>query len=147
MTIFGNAAKALTMGLVLSVMISSFASETRAASSGEPSPIDTTGLEPLGDEWLEVNPYQGNKRAIEIGESGYTQNCARCHGISAISGGIAPDLRYLPPDEEGDEWYAMRVQKGAVRDGRVYMPPFASSLGQEALWAIRSWLVTQYTDE
>ncbi|MCW9045446.1 MAG: cytochrome c-550 PedF [Alphaproteobacteria bacterium] len=128
-------------------MIGAFNGDTQAANSGEPSPIDTTGLEPLGEEWLEINPYQGNARAIEIGESGYTQNCARCHGISAISGGLAPDLRYLPPDEEGDEWYVMRAKKGAVRDGRVYMPPFGESLGQEALWAIRSWLVTQYTDD
>jgi cytochrome c-550 PedF len=135
------------LALAIGVGLALFSSDLLAASSGEVKAIDTTGLKPLGDEWLEVNPYQGNKLAIEIGESGYNQNCARCHGIGAISGGIAPDLRYLPPDEDGDEWYAMRVKNGAVRDGRVYMPPFDESLGQEALWAIRSWLITVYSDE
>ena len=36
--------------------------------------------------------------AIKIGGSAYGQNCARCHGLGAVSGGIAPDLRLLPTD-------------------------------------------------
>jgi mono/diheme cytochrome c family protein len=35
------------------------------------------------------------RRAIKVGTSAYNQNCARCHGLEAISGGIAPDLRKL----------------------------------------------------
>ena len=61
----------------------------------QPQPVDTTGLEPLGTEWKDANPYSGNAKAIEIGTSGYAQNCARCHGLQVISGGLAPDLRYL----------------------------------------------------
>jgi len=106
--------------------------------------VDTKGLKPIGDKWVEVNPYRGNKLAVQIGSSAYNQNCARCHGLEAISGGIAPDLRYLPEGKEGDEIYMMRVRNGAVRDGRVYMPKYEGILSQEAMWTIRAYLDTVY---
>ncbi len=112
----------------------------------QPQPVDIGNLELLGDEWLATNPYVGNAEAIEIGASAYNQNCARCHGLGAISGGIAPDLRELPSDAEGDEWYVMRVRNGAIRNGITYMPAFDELLGQEALWAIRAWLLTVAED-
>ena len=107
-----------------------------------PQAVDVSTLDPLGEEWLESNPYSGNEEAIRIGASAYTQNCARCHGLDGISGGIAPDLRYLPPEEEGDEIFMMRIRDGATRGGRVYMPPFEGILPQEAMWSIRAWLET-----
>lgn len=106
----------------------------------QPQPVDTTGLEPLGDTWLEENPYSGNDIAIDIGSSAYNQNCARCHGLGGVSGGIAPDLRELPADAEGDEWYIYRARNGAIRNGVTYMPKFEGVLSQEALWSIRTWL-------
>ena len=89
---------------------------------------------------MDENPYRGNPKAIEIGASGYNQNCAACHGLEAKSDGIAPDLRLLEEGASGDEWFKERVIHGAVRDGRVYMPKMADYLSQEALWAIRSYL-------
>ena len=114
----------------------------QAWSHGDVTPqsVDVSELEPLGEEWLEENPYKGNDAAIRIGESAYNQNCARCHGLEAISGGIAPDLRELAPDFDGDEWYVYRVRNGAVRDGAVYMPKMADYLSQEALWAVRTYI-------
>lgn len=109
----------------------------------QPQPVDTAGLAPLGDEWLEENPYRGDELAIKIGEHGYTQNCARCHGIDAVSGGIAPDLRLLDPAAEGDEWYISLTRDGYTQNGVVKMPAFNGILNQEAMWAIRSWLDTR----
>jgi cytochrome c-550 PedF len=111
-----------------------------------PQAVDTTGLTVLGKEWKEENPYRGNAKAIEIGKSAYNQNCARCHGLGAVSGGIAPDLRKLPAGKEGDEWFSYRVREGAIRNGITYMPKMADYLSQEALWAIRSWLDTVKAD-
>lgn len=111
-----------------------------------PQAVDVSGLEKLGEEWREENPYRGNERAIEIGKSAYAQNCARCHGLDGISGGIAPDLRELEPGMDGDEWYVYRVRNGAVRNGVPYMPKMAEFLSQEALWSIRSWLETLYVE-
>ncbi|WP_419766022.1 MAG: cytochrome c-550 PedF [Arcobacter sp.] len=107
-----------------------------------PQPVDTKGLESLGSEWLEENPYKGNETAIEIGKEAYSENCARCHGLGAVSGGIAPDLRYLEDNMDGDEWYMERIRHGAVRNDKVYMPPFEGILNQEAMWAIRAYLIT-----
>ncbi len=109
-----------------------------------PQPVDTSKLADIGAEWLKTNPYRGNAVAIAIGQSAYGQNCARCHGLDAISGGIAPDLRYLDKADAGDEWYIQRFQHGASRDGKVYMPPMGEALGQKAGWAIRAWLDTRY---
>lgn len=110
-----------------------------------PQSIDTSELPQLGEDWIEENPYRQHSGDIQIdiirvGASAYNQNCARCHGLGGISGGIAPDLRLLAPDIDGDEWYGYRVQNGAVRNGAVYMPKMTEHLTQEALWAIKTWL-------
>lgn len=116
-----------------------------AHGSVTPQSIDTSTLPQLDEEWQETNPYrekQGDmrKEVLRVGASAYNQNCARCHGLEGISGGIAPDLRELSIDYEGDEWFIYRVQNGAVRNGAVYMPKMTEHLNQEALWSIRTWL-------
>jgi cytochrome c-550 PedF len=112
-----------------------------------PQPVDTTGLEPLGEAWKTENPYRGNETAIKIGASGYNQNCARCHGLEAISGGLAPDLRGLDKGQPGDEWFLDRIRHGAKKpDGATMMPPFEGLISQEAMWAIRSYIETRPTE-
>jgi len=118
-----------------------------------PQPIDTSELPQLGEEWLVRNPYRTQtgsirEQILNLGASAYNQNCARCHGLGGNSGGISPDLRLLPTDYEGDEWFGYRVQNGAVRNGAVYMPKMIEYLTQEALWSIRTWLesVSQSAD-
>jgi len=110
-----------------------------------PQAVDTEGLEPLGDDFLDENPYReigGDvyQLAIEIGASAYNQNCARCHGLEAKSGGIAPDLRLLEDGVLGDEWYMERVRKGYTQNGAYKMPPFEKLMNQEAMWSIRSYV-------
>lgn len=106
-----------------------------------PQPVETEGLEPLGAEWRKENPYRGNAKAKEIGASAYNQNCARCHGLEVISGGLAPDLRYLEKGAVGDEWFMERVRNGAKKpDGSTMMPAFEGIFNQEAMWAIRAYV-------
>jgi cytochrome c-550 PedF len=119
-------------------------SKLRAHGDVTPQPVDTTGLEPLGDSWRKENPYRGNQRALEIGASGYNQNCARCHGLEAMSGGLAPDLRYLDKGKLGDDWYLERLRRGATINGVTKMPAFEGVLSQEAIWAIRTYLDAKY---
>jgi len=118
----------------------------------QPQAVDTGGLTPLGDEILLENPYRlegGEQYALaqEIGSSGYNSNCARCHGLQAISGGIAPDLRMLEDGEFGDEWFMERVQNGYTQNGAYKMPAFDEILSQEAMWAIRSYTETRPQDD
>ncbi len=116
-----------------------------------PQVVDTKSLPELGAKWRDENPYRKDKKAfdeaVRIGSSAYNQNCARCHGLEAVSGGIAPDLRKLPIDKETDEYFQQSVRNGKVRGGNVYMPPFAGVLNQEAVWAIRSYLDTRHTND
>jgi len=118
-----------------------------------PQPVDTEGLPETGDEWLDENPYRADKvgeeiwaKAIEIGASGYNQNCARCHGLEGVSGGLAPDLRYLEADFDGDEWYVERFRYGKTQNGITKMPKFGELLGQDAAWAIRTYVETRPDD-
>ncbi len=115
-----------------------------------PQPVDTAGLPETGEEWLIENPYRAEAvgedvwaRAIEIGASGYNQNCARCHGLEVVSGGLAPDLRYLEAEEYGDEWYVERFRTGYTQNGTTKMPAFGELLGQDAAWAIRTYIETR----
>lgn len=125
-----------------------------------PQSVDTSTLPQLGAKWLDNNPYASgpaNKEALRIGTSAYNQNCARCHGLEAISGGISPDLRKIDNDcadladaakknacyQEISEYFVATVRRGRVRDGRVYMPPFEGTLSQEAIWSIKTYLETR----
>jgi cytochrome c-550 PedF len=132
---------------------------TLALAHGDVTPqaVDTKALPQLGADWRSENPYRKHEAAIKIGSSAYNQNCARCHGLEAISGGIAPDLRKLENDcatmrdahkksacvKEVDEFFAGKVRRGVTRNGAVYMPPFDGTLSQEAVWAIKSYLETR----
>jgi cytochrome c-550 PedF len=132
---------------------------TAAAAHGDVTPqaVDTHELPQLGADWRAENPYRKNDIAARIGSSAYNQNCARCHGLEAVSGGIAPDLRKLDNDcanikddrkrnacvKEIDEYFLTSVRRGKVRNGAVYMPPFEGMFNQEAMWAIKAYLETR----
>ena len=125
------------------------AAATFAHAHGDVTPqaVDTSSLTQLGADWRIANPYRDNADAIRIGDSAFNQNCARCHGLGAVSGGIAPDLRFLEPGDEMDEFFIAKVRNGVTRNGAVYMPPFEGMLTQEAMWAIRAWLETVHEEQ
>lgn len=136
---------ALAGGMLAALLVSSGA--VFGHGDVQPQPVNTDGLPPLGETWRDENPYRGNEVAIKIGSSAYNQNCARCHGLEVISGGIAPDLRHLEKGKEGDEWFKERVTHGAIIDGMTKMPVFAGVISQEGLWAIRSYIESQHVDD
>lgn len=118
-----------------------------------PQAVNTDALPEVGEEWLTENPYRAEAAgedvwlsAVKIGDSGYNQNCARCHGLGAVSGGLAPDLRFLEAEEYGDEWYIERFRHGYTQDGVTKMPAFGDVLGQKAAWAIRTYVETRPED-
>ena len=135
---------------------------TAAMAHGDvvPQSVDTHTLPQLGEKWRATNPFsegEAHEEALRIGTSAYNQNCARCHGLEAISGGISPDLRKIDSDcmsladeakkkacfQEIDEYYLGTVRRGRARGGRVYMPPFEGILTQEAIWSIKTYLETR----
>lgn len=141
-----QALKSALVALPVITLVSSFAV---AHGNVTPQAVNTEGL-PNVDGQLTENPYRKDKqvyaKAIEIGSSAFNQNCARCHGLGAVSGGIAPDLRYLPTGQEGDEYFQMRIRHGVIRNGVTYMPPFEATFNEPAIWAIRSYLDSVHVD-
>jgi cytochrome c-550 PedF len=152
--------KRLARHVVLVALGASLASVAWSHGDVTPQSVDTSTLPQLGAKWRDANPFStgpAHKEALRIGTSAYNQNCARCHGLEAISGGISPDLRKLDTECTGladaskqemcfneiSEFYAATVRRGRVRDGRVYMPPFEATLSQEAVWAIKTYLETR----
>ena len=136
---------------LLSALVLTLSSNAWAHGNVTPQAVDTAALPVLGAGWKTENPFRGNAEAIKIGTSAFTQNCARCHGLDAISGGIAPDLRKLDNEcvtlkvakkqaqclRDVDEYFVGRVRHGVSRNGAVYMPPFEGILNQEAAWSSR----------
>jgi cytochrome c-550 PedF len=145
---------ACILGLLACVGLMSLSQMTLAHGDVTPQAVDTHELPQLGAEWKAENPFRDNKMALQIGTSAYNQNCARCHGLEAISGGIAPDLRKLDNDcvslqdkvkkaacvKEMDEYFSAKARRGVTRNGAVYMPPFEGMLTQEAIWSIKTYL-------
>jgi cytochrome c-550 PedF len=139
------------------LIVAAYQGAAQAHGDVTPQAVDTSSLPKLGDAWRAENPYRKNDAAVKVGTSAYNQNCARCHGLEAISGGIAPDLRKLDNEcatlkddkkkaacvKEIDEYFASTVRKGRTRNGAVYMPPFEGMMNQEAVWSIKAYLETR----
>lgn len=150
-----SAANACALLLALAACVA--APLARAHGDVTPQAVDTSALPKLGEQWRAENPFRGNESAIKIGTSAYNQNCARCHGLEAISGGVAPDLRKLDGEcatlkdagrrtacvKEIDEFFVSTVRAGRSRNGAVYMPPFEGVMNQEAIWSIKAYLETR----
>ena len=145
---------AFTLSRTASALVVAFAAGM-AWGHGDvaPQPVNTDALPDIGEDWLTENPYRAETAgpevwwtAVTIGDSGYNQNCARCHGLGVVSGGLAPDLRYLEAEEYGDEWFLERFRHGYTQDGTTKMPAFEGVLDQKAAWAIRTYVETRPED-
>lgn len=153
--------KRLALSLLAFTATCFVAASVMAHGDVTPQAVDTHTLPQLGEKWLGANPYNeqspARAEALRIGTSAFNQNCARCHGLQAISGGIAPDLRKVDSEcfgladeskkeacfKEIDDYFISTVRHGRTRDGRVYMPPFEGILSQEAIWSIRTYIETR----
>jgi len=121
-------------------------SATMALAHGDvaPQPVNTEGLPEMTGGWEFENPFRDPageywERALRIGDSAYNQNCARCHGLEVVSGGLAPDLRFLMAEEMDDEWFMERIRRGSGDR----MPAYEDLMNQQAMWAIRTFIETR----
>ena len=143
--------RTLSIGLFLVL----FSLKVLAHGDVTPHPLDTTGLKPVGPESGNANPYRGNEKAIAIGADGYLHNCAGCHGLNAISGGVASDLLAVAKDcvgmkakdqqaaclKDTDEYFRDITLNGKkTGEGRYTMPGYRGVFTEEAVWAIKSYL-------
>ena len=135
--------------------------EALAHGDVTPRPVDTSTLPPLGKAWV-PNPYRGNDKAVKVGAEGYMHNCAGCHGLNAVSGGMAPDLLKTISDcldmaskeqqskciTETDGYFKTIVLDGKKNsEGRYTMPAYGSVFTQEAVWAIKAYTDARTVEE
>ena len=148
--------------VIVALFLLSATAEAIAHGDVTPHPVDTTGLDPLGAEWIVPNPYRGNEKAAAIGAVGYLHNCAGCHGLNAVSGGVAPDLMKLDNEcldlalkikqancmKEADVYFKDLTLNGKKNgEGRSTMPGYGGVFSQEAVWAIRSYIYARTLEE
>jgi quinohemoprotein ethanol dehydrogenase len=94
--------------------------------------VEPPELTPISDPGFKPAPARVMEGAMAFGNNA----CLVCHGMNAIGGGTAPDLRYSPVILDSDAFRAI-VKEGALLPNG--MPPFPT-LDDAQLEAIRYYL-------
>lgn len=89
------------------------------------------------------NPYAGDAKIAEIGESQFRANCAFCHGLGAKGGGRGPDLTRTPKkhgDSDADIYNT--INNGVPGTA---MPPNGSTgqgvgMTEEEIWQVITYI-------
>jgi alcohol dehydrogenase (cytochrome c)/quinohemoprotein ethanol dehydrogenase len=77
---------------------------------------------------------------IEQGCILYHRTCYACHGASAVSGGVVPDLRFSPTIANPDAWKAVLID-GILSDAG--MVSFKDTYTPQQIEAIRAYVIGQ----
>ena len=80
----------------------------------------------------------GSEDQIVAGGRVYGQNCALCHGVAAISGGVLPDLRHSPMIASADAFNSVVIDGAFVDKG---MAGWGEVLSDDDAEAIRAFIV------
>ena len=80
----------------------------------------------------------GDQELIAAGGSLYGKNCAICHGVAAVSGGVLPDLRRSPMIASAEAFHSVVIDGAMVDKG---MAGWAEELTGEDAEAIRAFIV------
>jgi quinohemoprotein ethanol dehydrogenase len=97
-------------------------------------------LPPQEEAKLDPPPSTGSKAQITAGLGLYARFCSVCHGDSATSGGVNPDLRYSGALGDAATWKSVVID-GVLKDSG--MVSFASVLSPAQAQAIRLYVIDQ----
>ncbi len=101
----------------------------------EPEPVTLTALD---------LPPQFGVESIQAGASTYARYCSGCHGDTAVSGGVLPDLRHSVAITNQDVWEKIILEGALTQNGMV---SFAKELSPQDSEAIRAYVVSRaYAD-
>ena len=89
----------------------------------------------------ELQELKADEKTLARGAELFIGNCAQCHGLNAVGGGIIPDLRYLTPDKHA---IFAAIVAGAKSDRG--MPSFAGRFSPEDVEAIHQYIIERSQD-
>jgi alcohol dehydrogenase (cytochrome c)/quinohemoprotein ethanol dehydrogenase len=87
---------------------------------------------------LDPPPEIGDEAAWTAGKAVFHTYCSVCHGDSAVSGGVIPDLRLSPVTGDAAAWE--KVVRGGERTARG-MVSFASEVPSEDSEKVRAYVI------
>lgn len=120
-----------------------------------PPKTDLSGLAPLGDKWLDTNPYRGNAEVVATGRALFNESCAVCHGTDGNPANQpGPNLLRLHRGcqkvddaellkrclSDVDHYFTKSVRHGKRVLDVQHMPPWEGVMSQEGVWAIKSFI-------
>ena len=85
----------------------------------------------------DVPEQRASDNTVLEGHRVFAQRCMVCHGLGAVSGGIAPDLRYSDQQVYA-EWDAIVLGGSLSSTG---MPPFAGVITPQQSQAIKAYII------
>ncbi len=89
----------------------------------------------------ELQEVKADEKTLAHGAELFIGNCAQCHGLNVVGGGLIPDLRYLTPDKHA---IFAGIVAGAKADRG--MPSFAGRFSAEDVEAIRQYIIQRSHD-
>lgn len=107
----------------------------------------TASLPPLPEPEprpLTPPPATADARVVDQGKALYHTYCGTCHGDTAVSGGVIPDLRYSAAISTPALWESI-VRRGALTDRG--MVSFGEALTPEQTDAIRAYIIQRANDD
>lgn len=101
---------------------------------GDSLPAET----PRVVQQLQPPPDTANAATVAQGKAVYHRHCVGCHGDTAVSGGVLPDLRYSKALNDAALWQQI-VHDGLLK--RNGMIAFSSELSPEQIEHVRGYVV------
>lgn len=86
----------------------------------------------------------GDAATIALGKARYHRICAGCHGDSAVSGGVLPDLRWSAITRNKTAWRTI-VQDGVLSSRG--MVSFAGELDEAEIEAVRAYVTERASED
>ncbi|ERJ17567.1 ExaA protein [Salinisphaera shabanensis E1L3A] len=89
-----------------------------------------------------IPPLDADEKTIAKGRDLFNMHCGACHGFSAYSGGVVPNLRNMAPQTHND---FLHIVAGGALIGNG-MPSFADRLSKDQINAIHQYLIKRQHD-
>lgn len=93
---------------------------------------------------LDPPPATAPPQKVAEGKRLYQTYCFYCHGDTAVSGGVVPDLRYSPTLASAGAWKSIVLDGALARNGMI---SYANYLKPEDVETLRAYIIQRAHDE